>query len=716
MTAINVGSLADHPDTLNRHLGRMSLRFILMSGVILLALVPAVVLGVGSTLGVRSLVFADAASRDMLIARVFAAQIDQFLAVQRQSVDVVAREAATETVFDAQNLQPMLSAVMSGSPAIASLLLTDARGVSFVRGTTSSSPNAPEAGIDYSGRAYWKEVVATRRPVIAKDIIIGRVVKVPLVAIAAPIIDASGQLRGVAIAGVSVDTITKLAAEIRFGTTGSAWIATSMGQLFASGNEKDFGSDMSQKPIWSEMAKRNTGELLSFIGSEGESRLGGFATVPGVGWKVWVTRAMADIEHDIVAAYGTTLWLVGMTLAAIVLLAALFARLISRPVEALEATASALAGGELSRQAPEWGPRELQRVACSLNSMSAALRRMLDNERNANTRLERAVADYGMVATKVAGGDLTARAPKDEVAEFEQLSAGLNRMVEALAHLISEIQEAASNTTAAASEILAATSQQVAATTEEATAVKQTTVTVTQVRQTAELGMKKAKAVADSAEKIARIVQDGERAVGDSIKSSEEAKERMEGIAERILVLSEQAHAIAEINATVNDLAEQSNLLAVNASIEAAKAGDSGKGFAVVAAEVRAMAEQSKQATAQVRGIVGEIQRATQAAVLAAEQGVKTAEAGVLTGRRSGEAIRAIAANVTEAGQAAQQILAASQQQTVGMDQVMLAMHNIEESSTQTVAATRQVESAARSLNDLARRLIQLVSGFSATR
>lgn len=657
-----------------------------MSGVILLALVPAVVLGVGSTLGVRSLVFADAASRDMLIARVFAAQIDQFLAVQRQSVDVVAREAATETVFDAQNLQPMLSAVMSGSPAIASLLLTDARGVSFVRGTTSSSPNAPEASI--IGAAIATSGTFTTRPI----------------------------MMSFAIAGVSVDTITKLAAEIRFGTTGSAWIATSMGQLFASGNEKDFGSDMSQKPIWSEMAKRNTGELLSFIGSEGESRLGGFATVPGVGWKVWVTRAMADIEHDIVAAYGTTLWLVGMTLAAIVLLAALFARLISRPVEALEATASALAGGELSRQAPEWGPRELQRVACSLNSMSAALRRMLDNERNANTRLERAVADYGMVATKVAGGDLTARAPKDEVAEFEQLSAGLNRMVEALAHLISEIQEAASNTTAAASEILAATSQQVAATTEEATAVKQTTVTVTQVRQTAELGMKKAKAVADSAEKIARIVQDGERAVGDSIKSSEEAKERMEGIAERILVLSEQAHAIAEINATVNDLAEQSNLLAVNASIEAAKAGDSGKGFAVVAAEVRAMAEQSKQATAQVRGIVGEIQRATQAAVLAAEQGVKTAEAGVLTGRRSGEAIRAIAANVTEAGQAAQQILAASQQQTVGMDQVMLAMHNIEESSTQTVAATRQVESAARSLNDLARRLIQLVSGFSATR
>jgi methyl-accepting chemotaxis protein len=278
------------------------------------------------------------------------------------------------------------------------------------------------------------------------------------------------------------------------------------------------------------------------------------------------------------------------------------------------------------------------------------------------------------------------------------------------------VKTAVAGVTSAAVEILAATTEQASATAEEAAAVRQTAATVVEVRQTAELATQRARTVVESADAVARVVQDGQRAVADSIRGSEDTKTRMEALAERILALSEQANAIAEINATVNDIAEQSNLLAVNAGIEAAKAGDAGRGFAVVAGEVKALAEQSKQATAQVRTILGDIQRATQAAVLAAEQGVKSVEAGVATAGRAGEAIRALSDNVGDAAGAAQQILAASQQQAVGMDQMMLAMNNIEQSSVQTVAGTRQVENAARNLNVLARMLAQLVGGLSADR
>src|SRR4030067_173625 len=110
-------------------------------------------------------------------------------------------------------------------------------------------------------------------------------------------------------------------------------------------------------------------------------------------------------------------------------------------------------------------------------------------------------------------------------------------------------------------------------------------------------------------------------------------QEQMESIAQSIVRLSEQGQAIGEIIATVNDLAEQSNMLAVNAAIEAAKAGEQGKGFAVVAQEVKSLAEQSKQATAQVRTILGDIQKATSGAVMATEQGSKAGETG---GRLSG--------------------------------------------------------------------------------
>jgi CHASE3 domain sensor protein len=262
----------------------------------------------------------------------------------------------------------------------------------------------------------------------------------------------------------------------------------------------------------------------------------------------------------------------------------------------------------------------------------------------------------------------------------------------------------------ASTEIVASTAQQASGAAEEATAVQETSTTVDEVKQTAQVSSQKARAVAEAAQRSVQVSQDGRRAVEDTIKGMQESKTRTEAIAERILTLSERAQAIGEVIATVNDVAEQSNLLAVNAAIEAAKAGEAGKGFAVVAGEVKALAEQSKQATAQVRAILSEIQRATQSAVMAAEQGVKASEAGLALAARSGDAIRLLAESLTESSQAAQQILASIQQQVAGTDQIALAMRNIQQASAQNMASTRQVERAAQDLNEVARRLKALVA------
>ncbi len=262
----------------------------------------------------------------------------------------------------------------------------------------------------------------------------------------------------------------------------------------------------------------------------------------------------------------------------------------------------------------------------------------------------------------------------------------------------------------ASSEIVASTTQQASGTAEEATSVRETSTTVDEVRQTTQVSAQKARAVAEAANETAKVSQDGRRAVDDSVKAIQEAKARMENLAERILALSEQGQAIGEIITSVNDLAEQSNLLSVNAAIEAAKAGEAGKGFAVVAAEVKALAEQSKQATAQVRGILNDIQRATQASVMAAEEGVKASASGVAVAAKAGEALRLLSDSLTESAQAAQQILVSAQQQVAGVDQIAVAMQNIQQASTQNMASTRQVERAAKDLNELAARLSALVT------
>ncbi len=335
--------------------------------------------------------------------------------------------------------------------------------------------------------------------------------------------------------------------------------------------------------------------------------------------------------------------------------------------------------------------------------MAALLNRLIANP----------LREISGVAERVASGDLTVSVPSNHRAdEVGVLAQTFRKMVETLREVNREIRESANILGAAAGEILATTTQVASGAAETATAVSETTTTVEEVRQTAQVSNQKARYVSESAQKAAQVSQSGKKSVEESIAGMSRVRERMESIADSIVRLSEQSQAIGEIIATVNDLAEQSNLLAVNAAIEAAKAGDAGKGFAVVAAEVKSLAEQSRQATAQVRTILNDIQKATSAAVMATEQGTKAVEAGVKQSTEAGQSIQVLAEGIVEATQAATQIAASSQQQVVGMDQVALAMENIKQASVQNVAGTKQAEAAAQNLHELGQRLKQLVEQY----
>jgi methyl-accepting chemotaxis protein len=371
----------------------------------------------------------------------------------------------------------------------------------------------------------------------------------------------------------------------------------------------------------------------------------------------------------------------------------LLTRNIVGPLREVSAAAQKIALGDLSVEVMSGGREdEIGVLAKAFAEMTESLGQM------------------ARVAAQVSTGDLTVEViPKSDK---DVLGKAFLSMRDNLRRVTREIQESISVLSTSAQEIVATTTQVASAATETATAVSETTTTVEEVKQTAQLSSQKAKYVSEAAQKVALVSQGGKKSAAESIDAMKQIREQMESIAESIVRLSEQSQAIGEIMLTVNDLAEQSNLLAVNASIEAAKAGEQGKGFAVVAQEVRNLADQSKQATAQVRSILGEIQKATNAAVMVTEQGSKAVEVGVQQAARAGESVQQLAESIAEAAQAAAQIAASSQQQMAGMDQVAQAMESIKSASTQNVASTKQTESAAKSIDDLGRRLKELVAVY----
>src|SRR5690606_31888050 len=145
-------------------------------------------------------------------------------------------------------------------------------------------------------------------------------------------------------------------------------------------------------------------------------------------------------------------------------------------------------------------------------------------------------------------------------------------------------------------------------------------------------------------------------AVSETISGMDVIRRRVEDIADNILVLSEHTQQIGEIIATVNSLADQSKMLALNASVEAARAGEEGKGFAVVALEVRNLADQNRDATVGVCEILGEIQRATKAALMVTEEGGKGVGEWQNLVNKAGESIKDLSNATEEAAMAAMQI------------------------------------------------------------
>ncbi len=360
---------------------------------------------------------------------------------------------------------------------------------------------------------------------------------------------------------------------------------------------------------------------------------------------------------------------------------------------------------------PEW-IMLLTAVAFALGIIQGVMLYRLSHARIGNT-----LESYITTLDAVAEGNLNVQVKRPSVDEqtregqvILRMGDAMERMTKRIQRVIKGVKEAIDQLDADTEEILGATARQISMANEQDAVVTETTATVNEVRATVTETAERAQSVAETAQVSVDISRSGIDSVQETVSGMNTIRQRVEDIADNILVLSEHTQQIGEIIAAVNNLADQSRMLALNASVEAARAGEEGKGFAVVAMEVRNLADQNRDATVQVREILGEIQRATNAAVMVTEEGSKGVDAGQKLVNSAGDAIRDLARAIEEAATAAMQIAASTRQQTIGVDQLTQAMRTIKHATTETVGSTMQVEASVQRLRDAAELINRLLN------
>lgn len=269
--------------------------------------------------------------------------------------------------------------------------------------------------------------------------------------------------------------------------------------------------------------------------------------------------------------------------------------------------------------------------------------------------------------------------------------------------------------TSATDEISRMNSTQSTASQNQATAIAELTTAMAQLRHMAIQSMDKAQIVIDLSDRALSGAAEGRSVVEGTLRAMNEIRDKVQQIDVRIDALKQQNQQIGEIIASVAEIAEQSRLLALNAAMEAARAGEHGRGFSVVANEIRSLAGQSKESTVQVRRILGEIRRATEAAAVAMYEGSAKVDDGVLLAKRAGERIESLDRFITETVEAARIIATSARHQGTGIAEAAEAIRVINNDSAAVVENTQRSVAAVTALNTTVGDVAALVRQFSGS-
>ncbi len=434
----------------------------------------------------------------------------------------------------------------------------------------------------------------------------------------------------------------------------------------------------------------------TWIGPFDQERLQAALLIVAAGTPVGVLRLTYSLEGY--HAKEAAIWRVGLLVALGIFLIGsaltyVFGHGLTAPMRKMAVSFAQMAGGDLS-QAPieDVGSGEVGQLARAYNRLLVQLRELSDSARH------------------ITEGDLT-----QPIESRGDLADAFRAMADALITLFTSFEAMSTTIDERTSEILSTAKQQEAGAAQQAAAVSEVTATMGELAATARQISLSAESVTKATDNAADTVEQGRGALVSLSESISRIQTGNQTINENIVRLNRHVQQIGGIIDIIDDIADKSDLLALNAALEGTKAGEAGKGFLLVAAEMRRLAENVFQSTAEVKQLIAEVVEASNSTVMATESGMKATSVGVELARDTESVFDLIVGSMEETTRAAKQIFVATQQQHVGTDQVVAALGEVSEVSQHSLEGISQTTRSVSELSGTASELRRILQRYRIT-
>lgn len=326
--------------------------------------------------------------------------------------------------------------------------------------------------------------------------------------------------------------------------------------------------------------------------------------------------------------------------------------------------------------------------------------------------INRPLAQLRTAMERLRQGDFSQRLHLEVQDEFGELAEGLNRVTDDLARLVGQVQRSVITVNTSVTEIAATSKEQQATTSEIAATTTEIGATSKEISATSKELVKTMQEVADVAEESARLAGSGQEGLSRMEETMRHVMEASAAINGKLAVLNEKAGNINQVVVTITKVADQTNLLSLNAAIEAEKAGEYGRGFAVVATEIRRLADQTAVATFDIEQMVKEIQSAVAAGVMGMDKFSEEVRRGLQEIEKVGGQLSQIISQVQNLAPRMEAVNEGTQAQATGAEQITQALTQLSDAAQQTAESLRQSTAAIVELNDAVTGLRNGVSTF----